>query len=77
MKILRWLGIVVLVLAAIGDKIYAARASRITDASLAPDLIAAARTKYEIEESDEPPTFDDVWLFRMDAPQPDVAAPAP
>ncbi len=61
----------------IGDKVYAARASRVTDESLGPALIASARAKYEIEESDEAPTFEDVWVFRMDAPQPDVAAPAP
>ncbi len=61
----------------IGDKVYAARASRVTDESLGPALIASARAKYEIEESNEAPTFEDVWVFRMDAPQPDVAAPAP
>jgi hypothetical protein len=59
----------------IGDLVYPVRATRVTDESLRPGLLAAARKKYDIGE--ERPGFDDVWLFKLESVSTDVTAPAP
>ena len=56
----------------IGDKIYPARATRVSDTSQREAMVAAARAKYDFEGDGSPP--EDVWLFRMDAVGSDVAA---
>lgn len=58
----------------VGDRIYSGRAVRVTDPSLTEALTAAARAKYEIPEDDGAPR-EDIWVFRIDPPNVDVAAP--
>ena len=58
----------------IGDKIYPARATRVSDPELRPILIAAAAEKYDFELPQEPDGLDDVWVFRIESAPPDVAA---
>lgn len=60
----------------VGDKVYPARATRVTDASLTETLTAAARAKYDFPApADGGPQLSDVWVFRMDsAPSGDGAA---
>ena len=61
----------------IGDLIYPARAPRVTDESLRPGLIAAARKKYDLGEDAEGPALDQVWLFKIESVSSDVAARGP
>ena len=61
----------------IGDKVYPARATRVTDSSLAPGLRAAASEKYDFDADDDDPDFEDLWLFRLDASSSDVAGAPP
>ncbi len=58
----------------IGDEIYPARATRVSDPELRPILIAAAAEKYDFELPQEPDGLDDVWVFRIESAPPDVAA---
>ena len=61
----------------IGDDIYPATATRVTDSSLQPALIASAAQKYDFELPDEPGALDDVWVFRIDSAPADVGAARP
>jgi hypothetical protein len=56
----------------IGDKVYPAIATRITDPDAREAMVAAARAKYDFDGGDTPP--EDIWLFRMDSVAVDVAA---
>ena len=59
----------------IDGRIYPARATRVTDPALFPELAKAAGAKYAfLADGDALP--DDVWLFRMDSAAPDVASGA-
>ncbi len=51
----------------IGDRIYPALATRVTDPSLRPALIASAVAKYDFEVPDESAAQTDVWVFRIDS----------
>ena len=55
----------------IGDSIYPARATRITDDALRDSLIEAAAEKYsqlrEALESDEAPSLENVWVFHIES----------
>ena len=57
----------------VDGKIYPVRATRVTEESLVPAFVAAAAKKYDFPADREMP--EDVWLFRMDSAQLDVAAP--
>ena len=61
----------------IGDKVYPARATRVTDESLAPHLRAAATKKYDFDAGDDDPDLEDIWVFRIDSAPADVAAAPP
>ena len=61
----------------IGDKVYSARATRVTDTSLADGFRASASEKYDIDAGDEEPDLDDIWIFRLDASPADVAGAPP
>ncbi len=61
----------------IGDKVYPARATRVTDPSLAPDLRAAASKKYDFDAGDDDPDLEDIWVFRIDSFPADVAGAPP
>ena len=51
----------------VGDRVYAARAERMTDVSL-DDLVESVAAKYpQIAERDPADTPRDVWLFRISA----------
>ena len=61
----------------VGDLVYPVRATRVTDDSLRPALLASARAKYDFAGGDEESSFEDLWVFRMDSAPADVAgAPA-
>jgi hypothetical protein len=56
----------------VGDRIYPARATRVTDESLIPAMREAGARKYDF--APEPGTvIEDIWLFRIDSAI-DVAA---
>ena len=58
----------------VDGRIYPVRATRVQDESLIPTILAAAAEKYDFISADaEIP--EDVWLFRIDSVQADVAAP--
>ncbi len=61
----------------IGDKVYPARATRVTDESLAPHLRAAASKKYDFDAEDDDPDLEDIWVFRIDSFPADVAGAPP
>ncbi|MEE8558269.1 MAG: hypothetical protein V3T14_10330 [Myxococcota bacterium] len=61
----------------IGDKVYPARATRVTDSSLAPALRAAASEKYDFDAGDDDPDLEDIWVFRLDPSPSDVAGAPP
>lgn len=53
----------------VGDRIYAGRATRITDPSMGEPLFSAAAAKYpRIAErrGDETPDLERIWVFRID-----------
>ena len=58
----------------IGDRIYPARAERVTDPTRAEEMRAAARAKYNLPE-EAGAELEDVWLFRIRSTGVDVAAP--
>ena len=47
--------------------------TRVTDASLVPDLRVAVAAKYDFVTADDPPA-EDIWVFRVDSVIPDDAA---
>jgi len=52
----------------IGDSIYPAHATRVTDPKLLPVLTAAAKEKYHFADQGGAFSLDDVWVFRLDSP---------
>ncbi|MBW2416771.1 MAG: hypothetical protein JRG76_19925 [Deltaproteobacteria bacterium] len=61
----------------IGDEIYPAVATRVTDASLQPALIASAAEKYDFELPQGPDALEDVWVFRIESAPAEVGAGRP
>lgn len=61
----------------VGEKVYPARASRVTDTALVPALTAAARAKYDFPAGDDAQAPQDIWVFKLESAATDVAAPAP
>ncbi len=57
----------------VDGRIYPVRLTRVTDASLVPDLRMAVAAKYDFVSADDPPA-EDIWVFRVDSAIPDVAA---
>ena len=63
----------------IGDKIYPGVATRVTDEALREPLREIARAKYQLP-AQMPANMgspSDVWLFRIDSPQPSAALERP
>ena len=57
----------------VDGRIYPVRLTRVTDASLVPDLRAAVAAKYDFVSANDAPA-DNIWLFRVDSAPPGVAA---